>query len=114
MRQLSCLGAAPSARASSLSCGCEADCQRRGGVNFLPQAVFDCLVLPRNRGCFLFNTKCFWLPGRVDVLTPMCFLFAGAGGLRLQFGHSTILVQKGVQKSLQGTQEEAKVLGIKK
>ena len=48
------------------------------------------------------------------MLTPMCFLFTGAGGLRLQFGHSTILVQKGVQKSLQGTQEEAKVLGINK
>ena len=44
----------------------------------------------------------------------MCFLFTDTGGLRLQFGHSTILVQKGVQKSLQGTQEEAKVLGIKK
>ena len=48
------------------------------------------------------------------MLTLMCFLFTGAGELRLQFGHSTILVQKGVQKSLQGTQEEAKVLGIKK
>ena len=23
--------------------------------------------LPRDRGCFLFNTKCFWLPGIAKV-----------------------------------------------
>ena len=74
-------------------------CQETGDVFFLIQSVFGCLALPK---------------GRVNMLTLMCFLFTGAGELRLQFGHSTILVQKGVQKSLQGTQEEAKVLGIKK
>ena len=35
--------------------------------SFLSQCIFGCLALPRNRGCFLFNTKCFWLPGIAKV-----------------------------------------------